>query len=207
MIKLEISFNTVKELSKFVQKMEGDVVSAKVSVPSEVVEPNCPALPSSNIEEEVLSPQQKAAKTRAAKKAKKEADAKALAAITPAIDINQTAAAAMHIPAAMAQPAPVAQLVPEPIHAPLSANLVHERGQYIEEAQALIGEMKTLGVADEEVLPKLQEAYARVGIPWARISELADNHLPIIIQELRNFVFSLKNAGIQAAPVAAPSYV
>ena len=180
-----MSFKSISELSVFLSKVEGAEAnpSTKVSIaPKE-------ELPPAITNEAELSPQQKAAATRKANKARKDAETAAattLAAQQPAnVNVADNAASIMQQPVA-----PVAHVAAQPS--------AINRQAYIDRAVELIGTMKNVGVKDEEVIPHLQSLYAKHGIGWKQISLLEDHELPIVLQELEMFVMSISHPQPQA---------
>jgi len=198
-----MTFKTVAELIETVSKL-GDVnktASSTVSVSTS----------SKEIEEDTtdeLSPAEKAKKTKAAnkaKKAKKEAEEKAAKiaveeASKPTTAPTDTAASVM-----TAQPVVPVQAIPEPIAnvpvaipaAPVAqgpASNIDKAG-LIAKATAAVNEMKQLGVADAQVMPTIQAIFDKFGAPKVRISELSDEFLPHVVQDLCFYVESLRSNG------------
>jgi len=199
-----MTFKTVAELIETVSKL-GDVnktASSTVSVSTS----------SKEIEEDTtdeLSPAEKAKKTKAAnkaKKAKKEAEEKAAKiaveeASKPTTAPTDTAASVM----TASQPVVPVQAIPEPIAnvpvaipaAPVAqgpASNIDKAG-LIAKATAAVNEMKQLGVADAQVMPTIQAIFDKFGAPKVRISELSDEFLPHVVQDLCFYVESLRSNG------------
>ena len=200
-----MTFKTVAELIETVSKL-GDVnktASSTVSVSTS----------SKEIEEDTtdeLSPAEKAAnkvkKAKKAKKAKKEAEEKAAKiaveeASKPTTAPTDTAASVM----TASQPVAPVQAIPEPIAnvpvaipaAPVAqapASNIDKAG-LIAKATAAVNEMKQLGVADAQVMPTIQAIFDKFGAPKVRISELSDEFLPHVVQDLCFYVESLRSNG------------
>jgi len=171
MIKLELSFKTVEEAASFLQ---GHSVSKAVESKIETVKEE------KKVEEkEELTPAQKAAKTRKENKAKKEAEAKVeveLAEIAPVSKpVEQTAASVFQSPPVEVVSAPV-----------IDTKALLARGSQ------LVAEMQAMGIADDQLLPKLQEAYATLGLQFIPMSKLPEEQLPSVVEAVEKVVAGLK---------------
>jgi len=170
MVKLELSFKSVEEAAKFLQ---GHSVKEATTSKIEAVVPE--------VIKEELTPAQKAAKTRKAKKAKKEAEEVVLPTPAPT-PVAETAAAVFQSPPVEA--APVVQAA--------VATPVADTKALLAKGAQLVAEIQAMGIADDQLLPKLQEAYATIGLQFIPMSKLPEGQLPAVVEAVERVVASLR---------------
>lgn len=174
MFKLSVEFKTFAELSSFVVKMGSDVSTAKVEAASAPTFAQPEVINSTTAAE--LTPAQKAAQTRAAKKAQ----ASEAPAAIPATMAGPGHASFPNVPG-IQQPAPMASApvmqapAPQPVAVP---EVSAQRKQYNDACVALIEQMKGAGIPDSDLSTPVLMACQQVGIPaGTRITLMTDEQI------------------------------
>lgn len=177
MIKLTLEFKTLEEVGEFIAGKSSPGTPAPVSVD---VKPKKEAKKKYTDEdliemtdedaEELLKPAQKGKRTKLLNKQLEES--------APA-PVKETAAGIMadvEVPPVIENKAPVGI----------------DREKLIQEATSLVDKIKTLGVPEGEIMPKLMQAYTAAGVSqFCRVSELSDTDLPNVVYQISSLVDSL----------------
>lgn len=194
MVKLTLEFKTLEEVGDFISGRSATPSEAKIENVSRPVEEKPSAKKKKYSDEdlinmtddeadEVLKPAQKGKRTKLLKKIEEDA-AKSVEEKAPEVPAQTVAADVMDnvsVPPVIEQPvAPATNAV--------------DRDSLISKAQSLVNEIKTLGVEDTEIMPKLMQAYQAAGVNnFCRVSELPDEHLGNVVDKIDLLVQSLKS--------------